>query len=60
MDNELKTFVCTQDEDTRKKLLEEGLVEVKNSNGVYTFLVSGKQNFSVDENKIKYMNKLCI
>ena len=60
MDKELKTFVCTQDEETRKKLLEEGLVEVKNSNGVYTFLVNEKQNFSVDENKIKYMNKLCI
>lgn len=60
MDESLKTFVCTQDEETRNKLLEEGLVEVKNSNGVYTFLVNGKQNFSVDVNKIKYTNKLCI
>jgi hypothetical protein len=60
MDENLKTFVCTQDEETRNKLLEEGLVEVKNSNGVYTFLVNGKQNFSVDANKIKYTNKLCI
>ncbi len=58
MDN--KTFVCTQDEETRKKLLAEGLIEVKNSNGVYTFMVNEKQNFSVDEKKIKYTNKLCI
>ena len=55
-----KTFVCTSDEETRKKLLEEGLVEVKNSNGVYTFLADGRQYFSVDEKKISYTNNLCI
>lgn len=58
MDN--KTFVCTSDEETRDKLLAEGLVEVKNSNGIYTFLANGKQNFSVDVKKIKYTDKLCI
>lgn len=54
------TFVCTTDEETRKRLLQEGLIEVQNSNGVYTFIVDGKKNFSVDENKVKYTNKLCI
>ena len=58
--DENKHFICTSDEETRKKLLDEGLIEIKNSNGVYTFLVNGKQNFSVDEKKIKYTNKLCI
>lgn len=58
--DEVKHFVCTQDEETRKKLLEEGLEEIKNSNGVYTFLINEKQNFSVDKNKIKYTNNLCI
>ena len=58
MDN--NTFVCTSDEETRKKLLAEGLTEVKNSNGVYTFLVNNKQNFSVDDKKVTYTNKLCI
>lgn len=57
---ENKHFVCTSDEETRKKLIEEGLTEIKNSNGVYTFLVDGKMNFSVDENKISYTNKLSI
>lgn len=55
-----KTFVCTSDEETRKKLLEEGLTEIKNSNGVYTFLANGKTNFSVDEKKVTYTNNLCI
>ena len=36
MDN-IKHFVCTSDEETRKKLLAEGLVEIKNSNGVYSY-----------------------
>lgn len=58
--SEIKHFVCTSDEETRKKLLAEGLVEIKNSNGVYTFITNGRQNFSVDKSKIKYMNNLCI
>ena len=58
--DEINTFVCTSDEETRKKLLDEGLVEIKNSNGVYTFITNGKQNFAVDESKINYTNKLCI
>ena len=58
--DEVKHFVCTSDEETRKKLLDEGLIEIKNSNGVYTFLVNGKQNFSVDENKVTYTTSLCI
>ena len=57
---ENKTFVCTSDEDTRQKLLAEGLVEVKNSNGVYTFLVDGKQNFAIDNEKVTFSNNLCI
>lgn len=58
--DEVKHFVCTSDKETRKKLLDEGLIEIKNSNGVYTFLVNGKQNFSVDENKVTYTTSLCI
>ena len=55
-----KQFICTTDEETRKKLLAEGLIEVKNSNGTYTFVTNGKCNFAVDETKITYTNKLCI
>ena len=55
-----KTFVCTTDEDTRQKLLAEGLKEIKNSNGVYTFLVEGKKNFSVCNDKVTFSNNLCI
>ena len=55
-----QNFICTSDEETRKKLLEEGLVEVKNSNGVYTFLANGKKNFAVDKTKVIYTNNLCI
>ena len=58
MDN--KTFVCTSDEETRQKLINEGLIEIKDSNGVYTFLTNGKKKFDVDEKKIKYMKSLCI
>ena len=57
---ENKTFVCTSDEETRKKLLEEGLIEIKNSNGVYTFLANGQINFAVDDKKVTYTNNLCI
>lgn len=59
MDNK-NSFICTSDEEIRKKLLEEGLVEVKNSNGVYTFLTNGKKIFSVDDKKVKYTSSLCI
>ncbi len=59
MDNK-NSFICTSDEETRKKLLEEGLVEIKNSNGVYTFLTNGKKIFSVDDKKVKYTSSLCI
>ena len=55
-----KTFVCTSDEETRKKLLAEGLVEIKNTNGIYTFLVDGKVNFAIDEKKVMYTNNICI
>ena len=55
-----KSFVCTSDEETRKKLLEEGLIEVQNSNGLYTFMLKDNQNFSVDVSKVKFTNNLCI
>ena len=57
---ETKTFVCTSDEETRQKLLAEGLIEVKNSNGIFTFLSDGREKFSVDDKKITMTNKLCI
>ena len=58
MDN--KTFVCTSDEETRKKLLAEGLIEVKNSNGVYTFLVNDNAKMNFDKKKVTFTNQLCI
>ncbi len=58
--DEKQVFVCTSDEETRQKLINEGLIEIKNSNGVYTFLTNGKKKFDVDEKKIKYMKSLCI
>lgn len=57
---EQKKFINTSDEETRQKLLEEGFVEVKNSNGVYTFVIGEKQNFSVDKKKVTFSNNLCI
>lgn len=59
MDNS-GNFICTKDEETRKKLLEEGLTEIKNSNGVYTFLIDKKINFAIDEKKVSYTSQLCI
>ena len=58
MDN--KTFVCTSDEETRKKLLSEGLMEIKNSNGVYTFLVTDSSKINFDAKKVTFTNQLCI
>ena len=56
----MKHFICTSDEETRQKLIEEGLIEIKNSNGVYTFLTNGRQNFAVDDKKVSYTSSLCI
>ena len=58
MDN--KTFVCTSDEETRKKLLSEGLMEIKNSNGIYTFLVTDSSKMNFDSKKVTFTNQLCI
>lgn len=55
-----KSFVCTSDEETRKKLLKEGLIEVQNSNGLYTFILGENQTFSVDDKKVTFSNNLCI
>lgn len=57
MDN--KTFVCTMDEETRLKLLSEGLIEIKNTNGISTFIVPDNFKFS-DDKKIFYSNQLSI
>ena len=57
---EVKSFVCTSDDEVRKKLLEAGFMEIKNTNGVYTFLFNKKINFAIDEKKIKYTNTLSI
>ena len=58
--DEKQVFICTSDEETRQKLIAEGLIEIKNSNGVYTFLTNGKCNFAVDDNKVVFTNNLCI
>jgi hypothetical protein len=56
----VKKFICTTDKETRDKLIAEGLIEIKNANGVYTFLSNGKINFELDNSKIKLTNSLCI
>ena len=57
--DEVKNFVCTSDEETRNKLLREGLIEVRNSNGIYTFYLDKKRTFALDESKVTYTNNLC-
>lgn len=55
-----KIFVCTEDEDTRIKLLSEGLIEIKKENGIYTFIVPSTINFDDKDKNIFYSQKLSI
>jgi major membrane immunogen (membrane-anchored lipoprotein) len=55
-------FISTSDEHTYKQLLSLGFQEVKNSNGLYTFINKPItfESDDIDKSKIQYSNMLCI
>ena len=58
-----QNFIKTSDSETASKLLELGFQKVDNTNGIYTFLNTGKNQFSendIDKSKIQYSNILSI
>lgn len=58
----MEKFIIVNDKTLREKLISHGFIEVKNSNGIYTFLNTDKMQFSddIDKSKIQYSNNLCI
>ena len=58
----MEKFIIVNDKTLREKLISYGFIEVKNSNGIYTFLNTDKMQFSddIDKSKIQYSNNLCI
>lgn len=55
-----KGFICTSDEDTRKQLIKEGLIEVNSSNGNYTFIVPDNLKFTMEGKNCYYSSRICI
>ena len=58
-----QNFIKTSDSETASKLLKLGFQKVDNTNGIYTFLNTGKIQFSendIDKSKIQYSNMLSI
>lgn len=58
-----QNFITTTDSETSKKLSSLGFQKVNNANGIYTFLNTGKIQFSdndIDKKKIQYSNMLNI
>lgn len=58
-----QNFIKTTDSETSKKLSALGFQTVDNTNGIYTFLNTGKIQFSdndIDKKKIQYSNMLSI
>lgn len=55
-------FICTTDNETKLKLIQNGLQLVSDTNGRATFLNDvSKMNFSLDDkSKLQYTNMLCI
>lgn len=57
----MDTLISVANESDRQKLLKAGFVEIKSSNGLYTFVNdSRKWNFSEDEVHIVHRNALAI
>lgn len=58
-----QNFIKTTDSETSKKLSALGFQKVDNTNGIYTFLNTGKIQFSdndINKKKIQYSNMLSI
>ena len=58
-----QNFIKTTDFETSKKLSALGFQKVYNTNGIYTFLNTGKIQFSdndIDKKKIQYSNIVSI
>ena len=58
-----QNFIKTTDSETASKLEKLGFQKVDNTNGIYTFLNTGKIQFSdndIDKKKIQYSNMLSI
>lgn len=58
-----QNFIKTTDSETSKKLSALGFQKVDNTNCIYTFLNTGKIQFSdndIDKKKIQYSNMLSI
>lgn len=58
-----QNFIKTTDSETSKKLSALGFQKVDNTNDIYTFLNTGKIQFSdndIDKKKIQYSNMLSI
>ena len=54
-----QNFIKTTDSETSKKLSALGFQKVDNTNGIYTFLNTGKIQY-IDKKKIQYSNMLSI
>ena len=57
-----QNFIKTSDEITAETLKKLNFQQVDFSSGIYTFLNTGKMQFSddIDKSKIQYSNNLCI
>lgn len=57
-----QNFIKTSDVSTAKALIRLGFQQIDEQGGIYTFLNTGKLQFSddIDKSKIQYSNALCI
>lgn len=55
-----KSFICTSDKETREQLIKEGLIEIKSSNGNYTFVVPDNLKFNMEGKNCYCTSRICI
>lgn len=58
-----QNFIKTSHEETAQTLLKLGFQQIDKQGNIYTFLNTGKVQFSdndIDKTKIQYSNNLCI
>lgn len=58
-----QNFIKTSDVSTAETLIRLGFQQIDEQSGIYTFLNTGKLQFSdsdIDKSKIQYSNNLCI
>lgn len=54
-----KNFIKTSDEETAKLLRNSGLYELAKEGNFWVFVNSDKINFSSEEMKVNYSDRLC-